>query len=346
MRMRALRKRIFPLAAVTLFEHQAPERVTGPAIALLHAIRIQSSPREGDTLADPHRRVVQLPDGRALDVVEAGRPGGPAVIIHNGTPSGAGLLSATADDAAARGFWAISYGRPGYGSSTRNAGRDVASAARDTALLADALGISRFAAWGISGGGPHALACAALLPDRVVAAASLAGVVPYGAEGVDFLDGMGQDNLDEFGAALQGESALRAYLAPQVPEYLAASPAGFAEQMRSLLSPPDRAVFTRAAGEEVARIMQDGMRTGIDGWVDDDLAFVRPWGFSLGDIRVPVQIWQGPHDLMVPFTHGEWLAEHVPNAEVHLSPEDGHMTLWVRRVPEVHAWFTAQFAER
>ncbi len=113
--------------------------------------------------------------------------------------------------------------------------------------------------------------------------------------------------------------------------------------MRTLLSPPDRAVFVGASGEDVARLLQDDIRGSVDGWFDDDLAHAKPWGFSLSDIQIPVQIWQGPHDLMVPFAHGEWLAERVPGADVHLSPDDGHLTLWIRRVPEVHAWLASHF---
>ncbi|MDA8345135.1 MAG: alpha/beta hydrolase [Thermaerobacter sp.] len=294
-------------------------------------------------MPEQRRHLVPLPGGRRLEVAEAGTPGAPAVIVHNGTPSGAGLIAEHIADAFSRGLRIISYGRPGYGQSTRNPGRNVASAARDTAQLADALGIERFATWGISGGGPHALACAALLGDRVVAAASLASVAPYDAEGLNFLQGMGQDNLDEFGAAQRGEEALSAYLKPQVPTLLGADAGTLAEHMRTLLSPPDRAVFTGSFGEQLAGIMQDGLSMGIDGWADDDLAFSRPWGFSPSEISVPLQIWQGPHDLMVPFTHGEWLAEHVPQADVHLSPDDGHLTLYVRRVPEVHAWLASHF---
>ena len=294
-------------------------------------------------MAEQRRLAVSLPDGRALEVVEAGDAGAPAVIVHNGTPSGAGLFEEHVQDALARGLRIISYGRPGYGRSTRSPGRSVASAAQDTAQLADALGIDRFATWGISGGGPHALAGAALLPDRVVAAASLAGVAPYGAEGLDFLDGMGQDNLDEFGAALRSERDLRAYLEPQVPTMVDADPASMAEHMRTLLSPPDRAVFSSGLGLELVRLLQDGMRASIDGWVDDDLAFARPRGFRLEEVRVPLQIWQGPHDLMVPYAHGEWLAQEIPAAEAHLSPDDGHITLYARRVPEVQTWLASHF---
>lgn len=294
-------------------------------------------------MTDQKRHVVTLTDGRKLDVVEAGYENSPAIIVHNGTPSAAGLFKEHIEDALAKGLRIISYGRPGYGLSTRQPGRSVASAAQDTVELADALGIERFATWGISGGGPHALACASLLGHRVVAAASLAGVAPIDAKDLDFLAGMGEDNVQEFSAALNGEAALSEYLEPQVPALLGQDPQTMAEHMTTLLSAPDRAVLTGAFGEQLARIMQDALTSGIFGWLDDDLAFAKPWGFSLDSIQVPVQIWQGEHDLMVPFSHGKWLAKTMPQADVHLSADDGHLTVWVNRVPEVHGWLASHF---
>lgn len=289
------------------------------------------------------RTVVRLPDGRDLDVLDAGDPKGRAVFVHNGTPSGVGLYAPHVADAERRRLRLVNCGRPGYGRSTRQPGRSVAQAAADTAAVADHLGIERFATWGISGGGPHALACAALLPERVVAAASLAGVAPYGAPGLDFMAGMGDDNLVEFGAALEGEAALAPVLEGQVPAMLAASAPEMVGHMRSLLSAVDQAVFTGELGEYLVTLLQDAVRTGTAGWLDDDLAFAAPWGFSPEGIRVPVQIWQGTHDQFVPRAHGEWLAAHTPRAQAHISPDDGHLTLLARRVPEVHAWLAEHF---
>ncbi|MEO8291337.1 MAG: alpha/beta fold hydrolase, partial [Gaiellaceae bacterium] len=140
-------------------------------------------------------------DGRILCVVEEGDPGGPAILCHHGTPGSRLLWRGLVEDAGTRGIRLLGYDRPGYGGSDPHPGRRAADAAGDVAAIADGLGIERLAVHGGSGGGPHALACAALLPDRVVAAASLAGVAPFEAEGLDWLDGMGQDNLDEFAAA-------------------------------------------------------------------------------------------------------------------------------------------------
>lgn len=288
------------------------------------------------------RLQVTLSDGRQLEVLDAGDEHGPAIVQHNGTPTGASLYAPHAADAEAKGLRLVCYGRPGYGRSTRQPGRSVSDAVRDTAEVADRLGIGRFATWGISGGGPHALACAALLPDRVVAAASLASVAPYDADGLDFMAGMGEGNIEEFGATLAGEAELTRLLEAQAPEMLTADPQQTAEQMRSLLGPADQRAFTGELGAFLAQEMQDAVRHGVFGWVDDDLAFARPWGFSLADIRIPVLLWQGTQDKFVPLAHGEWLADHIPGVQAHISSDDGHLTL-MHRVPEVHAWLAGHF---
>jgi pimeloyl-ACP methyl ester carboxylesterase len=242
-----------------------------------------------------------------------------------------------ADDARARGARIVGYDRPGYGGSTRQPGRRVADAAADTAAVADAYGAQRFSTWGISGGGPHALACAALLPDRVTAAASLASVAPYDAAGLDFLAGMGQDNIDEFGAAVAGESTLRPLLAAMREGLIGSSPESIAEQLRSLLPPADLAVLTGDLAVYLYASMTTGLAPGCDGWLDDDYAFIADWGVPLEAIRVPLLLLQGRQDLMVPFAHGEWLAARVPGVEARLTDEDGHLTLAADLGP-VHEW--------
>jgi pimeloyl-ACP methyl ester carboxylesterase len=246
------------------------------------------------------------------------------------------LFEPHAIDATHRGARLVAYDRPGYGGSTPAPGRSVADAAADVRAIADALDVERLAVWGISGGGPHALACAALLPDRVAAVASLASVAPSDAEGLDWLAGMGQMNLEEFGAARKGREALEEYVGKQAREDVTAD--GLLEALESLLSEVDADVLTGELGEFLAANMNEATRTGIDGWVDDDLAFDKPWGFSVEDIRVPVQLWHGEQDRFVPFAHGEWLASRIPDVDARLTAVDGHMTLVQRRIPEVHEW--------
>jgi pimeloyl-ACP methyl ester carboxylesterase len=284
---------------------------------------------------------VRAKDGRELRVVEAGAADGLAVLVHNGTPMSRLLFRPCVEDAEQRGIRLIGYDRPGYGGSTPHPGRNVADAARDVAAIADALDIDRLATWGISGGGPHALACAALLPERVVAAASLASVAPYPAEGLDWFAGMGEANVAEFGLTLEGREALEPFLRHERDAMLAAGPAGLAEAMRTLLSPADHAVFTGETADYMFEAFRAGNEERLDGWLDDDLAFAKPWGFELEQIDVPVLLWQGAEDRFVPFAHGEWLARRIPAVDARLSRDDGHLTLLVRRLGEVHGWLVA-----
>lgn len=284
---------------------------------------------------------VRAKDGRELRIVEAGTADGLAVLVHNGTPMSRLLFRPCVEDAEQRGIRLIGYDRPGYGGSTPHPGRNVADAARDVATIADALDIDRLATWGISGGGPHALACAALLPERVVAAASLASLAPYPAEGLDWFAGMGEANVAEFGLTLEGREALEPFLRHERDAMLAAGPAGLAEAMRTLLSPADHAVFTGETADYMFEAFRAGNEERLDGWLDDDLAFAKPWGFELEQIEVPVLLWQGAEDRFVPFAHGEWLSRRIPAVDARLSRDDGHLTLLVRRLGEVHGWLVA-----
>jgi pimeloyl-ACP methyl ester carboxylesterase len=281
-------------------------------------------------------RDLTTPDRRTLRLHEAGAAEGPVVLVQQGTPMSGLLFEPHVRDAEERGIRLVAYDRPGYGGSTPAPGRSVADAATDVRTVADALEVETLAVWGISGGGPHALACAALLPDRVAAVAALGSVAPYDADGLDWYAGMGQTNINEFGAAAAGAEALEDYLRPTARESVTAE--GLIEGMRSLLSDVDASVLTGEVGTYLALNMNDATRHGTIGWRDDDLAFVAPWGFSLDDTRVPVQLWHGAQDRFVPFAHGEWLAAHIPGVDAQLHAEDGHLTLMQRRIPEVHEW--------
>jgi len=266
------------------------------------------------------------------------------VVVHHGTPGWGDLLPGWISSAASQGLRLAAVSRPGYAGSTRAPGRTVAAAAADTALVADALGAASFTTWGVSGGGPHALACAALLPDRVRAVAVLAGVAPFDAEGLQFLAGMGQDNLDEFGAAQVGEAELRGNLVPQRDALVAADPARIAVEMASLLPPVDADVLTGPTGAAVGAWMVGGLDDSVDGWVDDDLAFVRPWGFDPAAVTCPVLLVQGSEDLMVPPAHVRWLAGRIGTGsaalEVRELAGEGHISL-LAGIDGVHAWLSA-----
>lgn len=270
---------------------------------------------------------VPTADGRRLDVVLAGPDAGRALVVHLGTPSGATDLAQLSGPAAERGLRTIVCVRPGYAGSTPRPGRTVRDAAGDVRTVLDALGYDRFVTAGWSGGGPHALACAAELPDRCAAAASLAGVAPHDADGLDWLAGMGPENLEEFGAARAGADALTAYLEPQAAELAAVTGPELATALGGLVSPVDAAAATGDLADALAASFRSAVSTGVAGWRDDDLAFVRPWGFALPSIAVPVAVWQGEQDRMVPPAHGAWLAANLPAARAHLDPDGGHLTL-------------------
>jgi pimeloyl-ACP methyl ester carboxylesterase len=272
---------------------------------------------------------ITLPDGRALEVEISGPDDGEVLLFHHGTPGASAQFGGMADEVHTRGLRLVTWSRAGYGASTRRAGRDVASEVADALAVLDHVGADTCFAAGWSGGGPHALACGALAPGRVRGVLCLAGVAPYDAEGLAFLDGMGQENHDEFGAALQGEETLRAYLDAARPELLAITADEIVGQLETLLPPVDRASLTGEFGDFLAGEFRQSVAVSVDGWLDDDLAFTRPWGFDLSAIAVPVHVWQGTDDLMVPIAHGRWLADHVPTAVVHLEEGQGHLSLGI-----------------
>ncbi len=236
---------------------------------------------------------------------------------------------------AERGFRHITYSRPGYGDSVRDPGRRVASCAADVAAIADALGVARFYSVGLSGGGPHALATAALLGERVIAAASLAGVAPNDAEGLDWLEGMGQENHEEFGAAVAGAAELEAYLSAEAEELRSVRGPEVEAAFGDLVGDADREALSGAYAEYVAAITSDALRTGIWGWFDDDMALIANWGFDLAAIEVAVAIWWGDDDRFVPPSHGEWLAASVAGAEARMLPGEGHLSLQLHRYGDV-----------
>ncbi len=270
-------------------------------------------------------RVVRLRDGRELAVAVSGPADGVPLLYHHGTPGCLFQPAASRQECAERGLRYLTYTRAGAEGSTRNPGRSVADVAADMEDVLDALGVERCIVAGKSGGGPHALATAALLPDRVAAAISIAGCRPYGD---GFLDGMGEDNIEEFGLALEGEDALRPFVMKHREALRNADAEALVADLASLLPETDRQVLTSATGADTVAVMIGGVQVP-DAWIDDDLAFTRDWGFDLASISVPTYVWQGSEDLMVPFHHGQWLAEHIPGAVAHLEQGEGHFSIAV-----------------
>lgn len=267
------------------------------------------------------RRVVTetdlgLSDGRRLHVYDASADGADArlaVFWHHGTPNIGAPPEPLFPVAAQRGIRWVSYDRPGYGGSTPHPNRDVASAAADVSSIADALGIDQFAVMGHSGGGTHALACGALLPERVLGVVCVAGLAPFRAEGLDWFAGMTALGAAELRAAAGGRAALE--------EHLAAT-----EFDPEQFTPADHAALAGAWSWLVA-VAEQAIEGGPGGMVDDDLSYVAPWGFDPGQVCAPVLFLHGGQDRIVPSSHGKWLARHTRSAELWVRPDDGHISV-------------------
>jgi pimeloyl-ACP methyl ester carboxylesterase len=269
---------------------------------------------------------VRLPDGRRLDLRVSGPADGFPLMFHHGTPGAAIPPRALERAAHRRGLRLVTTSRPGYGDSSRQPGRVVADVVADTAAVLAAIGAERCLVAGWSGGGPHALACGARL-GAAAAVLVIAGVAPHEADGLDWTGGMGQENIAEFSAAVRGEDTLRSYLLREHEQLKSITAADIATSLDTVLPDVDRAALTGEFAEDMAASFREVVRTGAQGWLDDDLAFVSPWGFDLEEISVPVMIWQGSADLMVPFPHGQWLASRLPAASAHLQPGEGHLSV-------------------
>jgi pimeloyl-ACP methyl ester carboxylesterase len=291
-------------------------------------------------MADPtvERTLLQLPSGRDLEVQVAGPHDGVALVFHHGTPGSSFAALPLVDAAATRGLRLVAPSRAGYGNSSRDEGRDVASVAADTAAVLDALQIDRFVTVGWSGGGPHALACAAGLQGRCGAALSVAGVAPYLPEVFDFTAGMAQENVHEFSLSIEGGPAYDEMLSGHRELFLALKPGDVTsarDLFGDLVSDRDLAAATPETVAFLAENVTAGLASGYGGWSDDGQSFVSPWGFDVTSIAVPVGLWFGDHDLMVPPSHGEWLAANVPGAVTHHLADEGHLSLMADRLGEM-----------
>lgn len=258
-------------------------------------------------------REITTPTGRTIAVEEWGVPGGTPVLYLHGSPMS--RLARYPDDALFErlGVRLVTFDRPGFGRSTPQPGRSVADGAADVAAVADALGLARLPLFGVSGGGPHALAFAAAYPERVTRVASLAALAPRDAEGLDWTAGMMEGNVRSARAAAIGRDAVLARLADNPPGMPA-----LPEREREVLARPEvRAMLDAAFAEAV--------RPGPDGWADDVRAlFGLPWGFDPADVTVPARLWHGALDTVVPAAHARWLAARMPTAEAEIEDGAGH----------------------
>lgn len=267
--------------------------------------------------------ILTLNDGRGFEYLDNGVKSEKAILFLHGTPG----------DATAWSKWlkeidtvtAIATSRPGYGLSDRNAGRSVADDLTNQSQVLDHLGITSFVAIGWSGGGPHSLNMTR--DRRCVASFTLAGVGEYGRDDLNFLEGMGPENHEEFGAALQGESFLAAWMEKNGEGLRSVQGEQLIAAFGGLIGDADKRALTPEVAEEGAATMRRALERSFAGWMDDDLAFIRDFGFDLSAIHKPVVIWQGDDDFMVPKAHSEWLARHIPGSQLRFVPGHGHISL-------------------
>ena len=279
--------------------------------------------------------MIESADGRALEVATLGDPSGRTVFFHHGSPGSSPLLRSLAPLAERAGLFLVTSSRPGYGRSSRRKGRSIADQVDDVTTALDHLGRSRYASLGWSGGGPHALACAALDAPRCAGAWSLAGVVPIDA-GFDWTEGMGPENLEEFRLALEGGEAYEQHMREAGEQFATATADNIVALFGGLLSDVDRAALAEESAREIlAASNAHAFALGVWGFYDDDRAFFSPWGFDPGDLAVPVSVWYGDQDLMVPATHGAWLSARIPGVRVHHVSEEGHISIVSNHLEEL-----------
>lgn len=286
------------------------------------------------------QREVRSSDGRRLAVEVSGAPDGPPVFLLHGTPGSRSGPKPRGIVLYRLGVRLICYDRPGYGRSDRHEGRDVADAAWDVAAIADEMGIDRFAVVGRSGGGPHALACAALLPRRVTRTAVLVGLAPADAPDLDWYSGMTESNVDRYHTADTDASALAVSLATRATR-TREDPESLVRFLRPSLSESDRRVVDDVAIRRLlAATYAEALQHGPEGWIDDALALRRNWGFKLDAITCPVKLWHGEDDTFSPVGHTRWLATQIPNAELEVQPGAAHFTA-VEILPQMLIWLAS-----
>ena len=277
----------------------------------------------------------KLKDGRELEFLDNGINSEKAIIFHHGTPGHASMWTDWLEAAAAQGIRALSYSRAGYGTSDRNPGRSVLSVNGDIAQLLDSKSVTKFVSIGWSGGGPHCIANT--FEPRNVGAISLAGVGAYGVDDLDFLEGMGPENHDEFGAALKGEASIDQWMQENVLGMKSVTGEEIREAFGGLIGEADKAVLQGETADHMAASMRSAIAVSFDGWIDDDLVFIKSWGFDLAAITKPVFLWQGDDDFMVPHAHSYWLEKHIPTATLSFKAGEGHISLTIKYRSEILA---------
>lgn len=283
-------------------------------------------------------RVVPTSEGRHVWVESAGPTDGFPVLVHAGSPGSRRLFAPSVEFAAVRGFRLISYDRPGFGRTPALAGRSIADGAVETAAIAAELGLSRLAVWGFSGGGPYALACAALLPDLVVGCCVFSSLAPYDADGLAFSAGWSDAHRREVELFSENPDLAREHFRLEAEELFAvlSTPEGWLERWGEAAE--SDAAHSREVADYLALVQRDCLSDGDQGWWDDWVAFLTPWGFEPADISVPVQLWHGERDTAAPPAHGHWLANRIPGVEAHFPADEDHTDIVANHQGDAFEW--------
>jgi pimeloyl-ACP methyl ester carboxylesterase len=288
---------------------------------------------------------VNVADGRRLAVSVVGDPLGEPVFYLHGTPGSRVGPRPENRELEDLHVCLITFDRPGYGRSDRWKSRTVVDVASDVEAIADSLGVEKFAVLGRSGGGPHALACAAKLPDRVTRAAALVSLAPWRAAGLDWFGGMADSNVDAYTTAASDPETLSMRLV-EAAARIQADPASHVDVLTPEMPEADRRIVAdKGVRALLARNFAEALRDSADGWIDDVLAFCSPWGFDVSQIKAEIYLWHGGKDVFSPVSHTRWLAARIPRVHVKYAPDRAHFGA-LEVVPEVLAWLAARITDR
>ena len=267
--------------------------------------------------------LLKLSDGRMLDYISNDVKSSSAILFHHGTPGDCSAWQKWFKDIP--GVLAIAASRPGYGLSDRKKGRTVASDLSDQNQLLEHLNVEKFVSIGWSGGGPHALNMSR--NSKCQGVITLAGVGEWGNADLNFLEGMGPENHEEFGAALSGEESIEKWMQENAAAFKNVTGEDLISSFGGLIGDADKKALTPKVAQEDAATFRRALSVSYYGWLDDDLAFVQPFGFDLTKVDKPVLVWQGDDDFMVPRAHSQWLAAKIPTAKLNFVPGHGHISL-------------------
>lgn len=295
-------------------------------------------------MSDWEFQLIPLPDGRTAEVLTYGSGADGTLVFHSGTPGGLAPRDYFAEVCDRYGLRFVMVGRPGYGLSSPRPGRVAADVAEDVAAVLDHLGIDTFISMGCSGGGCHTLACAALLPGRCLASAAVVSPAPIDADHLDYYAGMGEENAEEWHLAEQGRDAVEPWLVRAAADMRDKPIGNFADQYGGSFPPVDIATMETGFGTTMHASMQKAISTGVEGWLEDDIVLVTPWGFDLGSITTPVAVWAGKQDRMVSSDHSVWIARAIPGADLHVLADHGHLSVQVAALDDIVADLIAKSA--